>query len=94
MLKLLLPALCLTLAASPAPAADEALPSKEDKMVCKRIGNTGWRLQGSRVCKTAAQWSEMSRQNRREQEEYGSVGGRTRCQACLRDSEVGRRGGL
>ena len=56
MMKFLLVAASVAFASSPAVAADTSKPSDEAKMVCKRIGGTGWRLGGQKVCKTKAEW--------------------------------------
>lgn len=71
MLKLLL-AGGLALVAMPAAAfADEPKSeSKEDKVVCKRVGGTGWRLGGERICKTVREWDGISDESRREARRY------------------------
>ena len=68
---------CLTLAAAPAAAMADG-PAKKDKLVCKRIEGTGWRLSNSnKVCKTAAEWAAISETNQKEFRDYnrgGSMG--------------------
>lgn len=69
--------------AAPALAADQ--PEAVDdpnKIICKSVSNTGWRLQSGRVCKTAKAWSDRSRELRREKDEHGSYIGRYRCLKC------------
>jgi hypothetical protein len=65
--------LCLAMALAGGPAvADNAntagqnADSGEDRMICKRIGETGSRLRSSRVCMTKAQWDEKRRADRQE----------------------------
>ena len=73
MLKFLPLAVCLTVAAAPAAAmADPAdTPSKKDRIVCKRIEGTGWRLSNSnKICKTAAEWAAISKANQKEYNDY------------------------
>lgn len=62
------------------PAA--AQPSKDDKIVCRRVENTGWRLQGAKVCKTARQWAQRAREEQKAAEDWGSISGRMRCYGC------------
>jgi len=38
-----------------------AAPKDKDEMVCKRIKMTGTRVGKERVCRTAAQWEEITR---------------------------------
>ena len=68
---------CLALAASPAAAMADDTP-KKDKMVCKRIQGTGWRLSNStKICKTSAEWAAISEANQKEYRDYnrgGSMG--------------------
>lgn len=69
--------------ASPALAAEEPeAVAKDEKMVCKRVANTGWRLNARQVCKKAGDWNERSRDQRKEMQDYGSVSGRSRCLGC------------
>lgn len=57
-----LAAICLASgeAAAEQAASAESPPvaSNEDRKVCKRIGSTGSRLQGARICKTIREWRE------------------------------------
>ncbi len=74
MLKMLLAAAVIlsgaaTAAAAAAPAADK------EKMICKRVGGTGWRLSNSnKVCKTRAQWDSVNRTNREQFQDYNKGG--------------------
>ena len=82
MRSLLLIASALTLGAPAFAAEEPPAASDGDKVICKRIGNTGWRLQSGRVCKTAKAWAQRSRELQREKEEHGSYIGRYRCKDC------------
>lgn len=53
-------------APSPAPAAPTA--AKKDKMVCQTMESTGSRLGKKRVCRTAAEWTEINAIDRRDVE--------------------------
>ena len=55
---------------------------KNDKIVCRRVENTGWRLGAAKVCKTAKQWAERTRQDQKDQQDWGSISGRMRCYGC------------
>jgi hypothetical protein len=69
MLKCLSVAACLILAASPALAAEDlgTEPSKDSKVVCKKVETTGWRLsRSSKVCKTQGEWDMETRAQRDE----------------------------
>ena len=60
------PAASQTAAPPAAPtASSEASPqkvqSKDDRMVCRTILPTGSRLGGTRICRTQAEWTAMSR---------------------------------
>ena len=88
MYKLLLSLSFLGLACSPAVAGDE-VPRSEDKLVCKRIASTGWRLQSAPVCKSRAEWARLSKESKQSKQDYGSVMGRSRCVGCLSDAQVG-----
>jgi hypothetical protein len=64
---------CLALAATPAAAlADTAeAPAKKDKLVCKRVEGTGWRLSNSsKICKKASEWAAISEANQKEYNDY------------------------
>jgi hypothetical protein len=67
MLKFLSIAASLTLAASPAVAApqenDKAV-SDANKVVCKRVAGTGWRLSSTKVCRTKAEWAAQAQAER------------------------------
>lgn len=68
---------CLALTAAPAAAMADTAP-KKDKLVCKRVEGTGWRLSNStKICKTAAEWAAISEANQKEYRDYnrgGSMG--------------------
>lgn len=67
MFKSLSLAACLVLAASPALAADDSKKETDDnKMVCKRVAGTGWRLSKQRECKKKIEWDAESRAQRDE----------------------------
>ena len=80
MLKFLPLAVCLTVAAAPAAAQADAAdtPAKKDRMVCKRVEGTGWRLSNSsKICKKASEWAAISEANQKEYRDYnrgGSMG--------------------
>lgn len=48
----------------PAAAAAQAPAGSADDMVCRVTGETGSRLQRSRICKTRAEWEELRREQR------------------------------
>lgn len=74
MLKMLLAAGVILSGAATAATAAEPAADKE-KMICKRIGGTGWRLSNSnKVCKTRAQWEGVSRTNREQFQDYNKGG--------------------
>lgn len=83
MLKLVSVALCAAVAATPAlAAANEAATPVGDanKVVCKRVKGTGWRLSSTKVCRTKAEWEAhwraQSEEVRRERQSTdGSPGG-------------------
>ncbi len=87
MLKTLVAAALLA-SGSAAVAAEPA--SSGEKMICKRIAGTGWRLSNSsKVCKTRAQWEGLSRTNREQFQDYnkgGSLGS-------FEDGALGRKSG-
>jgi hypothetical protein len=61
---------CLALAATPAAAMAEG-PDKKDKLVCKRVEGTGWRLSNSsKICKKASEWAAISEANQKEYNDY------------------------
>lgn len=66
----------LLLVASPISANDGVNnPPEDDKVVCKRVQNTGWRLsKSSKVCKTRAEWRAISEETRKEFRDYGRTG--------------------
>lgn len=74
---LMLGSLLVAGSATAAEAQTSAAPQKE-KLVCKRVAGTGWRLSNSsKVCKTRAQWDSLSRTNREQFQDYnkgGSIG--------------------
>ena len=71
---LIMGALLVAGTATPAGAQTSAAPEKE-KLVCKRVAGTGWRLSNSsRVCKTRAQWDALSRTNREQFQDYNKGG--------------------
>lgn len=76
MLKLLSAAVCLVLVTFPAVGQTTVgtVPSDKDKMVCKRVAGTGWRLSSSKVCKTKAEWTAITRETRKEYRDYGRTG--------------------
>jgi hypothetical protein len=64
----------LAFAAAPAAAMADG-PAKKDKLVCKRIEGTGWRLSNSnKVCKTAAEWAAISEANQKDYRDYNRGG--------------------
>jgi hypothetical protein len=44
-------------------AADE---SGKSKVVCRKVGSTGSRLSGQRICRTRAQWDEEARRTQKD----------------------------
>ncbi len=74
MLKMLLAAAVILSGAATAAAAAEPAADRE-KMICKRVGGTGWRLSNSnKVCKTRAQWDSVNRTNREQFQDYNKGG--------------------
>ncbi|GAA4812450.1 hypothetical protein GCM10023232_04650 [Sphingosinicella ginsenosidimutans] len=66
MKKLILVATLASVAGAAAAGAMAQQPAQKgsedpDRMICRRITQTGSRLQGERVCMTAAQWAEQRR---------------------------------
>jgi hypothetical protein len=52
---------------SAAPASADAVSTSNgdpNKLVCKRLGETGTRLGSKRICQTQAEWDEQERQNK------------------------------
>jgi hypothetical protein len=47
-----------------AAAAAETLTSGPNDMICRVTGETGSRLQRSRICKTRAEWEQLRREQR------------------------------
>ena len=62
-----LPALLLALASTPpaAEAATKPAPAPE-KLVCRRLEQTGSRLGSKKICLTRAQWDERASNDQRE----------------------------
>lgn len=52
--------------AQTAPTPLAPATAKKDKMVCQTIESTGSRLGKQRVCRTAAEWAEVTAMDRRE----------------------------
>jgi hypothetical protein len=81
MMKLVAVATFLTFAA-PAAAMDNSTAAsdgkaKKDKLVCKRVQGTGWRLSNaSQVCKTEAEWAAISEKNKKAYSDYNRGGSR------------------
>ena len=48
----------------PAAATAQAPADNANDMVCRVTGETGSRLQRSRICKTRAEWDELRREQR------------------------------
>ena len=48
----------------PAAAAAQAPAGGANDMICRITGETGSRLQRSRICKTRAEWDELRREQR------------------------------
>ena len=60
--------------AAPAAAEEKSVPTKREKMVCKTVGDTQWRTSRSRVCKTKAEWEAITRDARKEYQDYNRTG--------------------
>ncbi len=75
MLKMLLAAGVILSGAATAATAAEPAAADSEKMICKRVAGTGWRLSNSsKVCKTRAQWEGLSRTNREQFQDYNKGG--------------------
>ncbi len=75
MIKLLSFAAALGLAAAPTLAQESAEPAPaKEKMVCKKVQGTGWRLSSDKVCKKASEWRALSQETRKEYRDYGRTG--------------------
>ncbi len=46
------------------PAVEDVTDTTQNRMICKREKNTGSRLGSKRVCRTAAQWEQIRRDQR------------------------------
>jgi Ni/Co efflux regulator RcnB len=70
-------ALAVAVLASPLAAAAQTAPAAEGKdkkdpnrMVCRTMDTTGSRLGKKKECRTAAEWTEIQAQDRRDIEKY------------------------
>ena len=66
----------LALASSSQPAVESKPISDPDKVVCKRLNQTGSRLASTKVCMTRAQWADRQRQDQKEIEKMQANMGR------------------
>ena len=65
---MLLELLALTHAATQAAPPTSTAAAVPEKMICRRIDQTGSRLGTKKVCMTRAQWEERTREDQREVE--------------------------
>lgn len=52
-------------ASSGGTAAPAAAPAQVEKRICKRMGTSESRMGSKRICKTAAEWKRMDRNDER-----------------------------